>query len=60
VAGNTTPDSFAVIEAGITTKIAEAQRRAEQAGVPPVVRQLVEPGEDVRVRWQGRTAGGET
>jgi DNA invertase Pin-like site-specific DNA recombinase len=51
VDGQTTPESLAVIEAGITTKIRQAQARAEQATVSPVVRELVSPGADIRARW---------
>jgi site-specific DNA recombinase len=58
VAGKTTPDSLAAIEAGITVKIREAQRRAEQAAIPPVARDLVGgPGGDVRARWVAAPLG---
>jgi site-specific DNA recombinase len=57
IAGQTSPDSLAVIEAGIMTKLRDAQRTAERAGVPPVVRDLVEPGGDVRARWHAATLG---
>lgn len=47
----TTPASLAVIEADIAGQIRSAQRRAEAASVPPALRAILEPGVDVRVRW---------
>lgn len=51
VAGETTPASLAVIEAALTRQISAAQRRAAAAGVPPELRAILEPGEDVQTRW---------
>ncbi|GAA2355249.1 site-specific recombinase DNA invertase Pin [Catellatospora methionotrophica] len=48
----TTPASLAVIEADIAGQIRSAQRRADAAGVPPALRAILEPGADVRVRWE--------
>jgi DNA invertase Pin-like site-specific DNA recombinase len=61
--GKTTPDSLAVIEAGILAKIRTAQRLADKAGIPPVLRDLVDPDTaadhvravDIRARWQNIT-----
>ncbi|WKU03863.1 recombinase family protein [Micromonospora sp. HUAS LYJ1] len=49
--GETSPASLAVIEADLTRKIRTAERRAEHASIPPALRQILEPGTDVRVRW---------
>ena len=57
VDGQTSPDSLATIEAGITKKLNAAQRRVERANIPPVVRELVEPGADVRQRWRDAPLG---
>lgn len=53
--GNTTPESLAVIEADLTRRIAEAARRAKEAAMPPALRAMLEPGADVRTRWQEAT-----
>lgn len=49
----TTPASLAVIEADLTRQIRTAERKAEHAAIPPALRQILEPGADVRVRWDG-------
>ncbi|MEV0425398.1 recombinase family protein [Micromonospora sp. NPDC050495] len=49
--GETSPASLAVIEADLTRKIRAAERKAEHASIPPALRQILEPGVDVRVRW---------
>lgn len=47
----TSPASLAVIEADLTRQIRAAERRAEHASIPPELRPFLEPGVDVRVRW---------
>lgn len=49
--GETSPASLAVIEGELTRQIRAAQRRAAAAGVPPELRAILEPGEDVQTRW---------
>jgi DNA invertase Pin-like site-specific DNA recombinase len=48
----TTPASLAVIEADIAGQIRTLQRRADAAAIPPALRAILEPGADVRVRWE--------
>lgn len=48
----TSPASLAVIEADIAGQIRTWQRRADAAGIPPALRAILEPGVDVRVRWE--------
>ncbi len=50
IAGDTTPDSLAVIEAGLKGRIAAAEARERQAGLPAHLREMAEPGTDVRAR----------
>lgn len=50
--GKTSPESLAVIEARLTARIDEADRRARRYAVPPVLRTFLEPGEDVAARWE--------
>lgn len=47
----TSAASLAVIEADLTRQIRAAERRAEHASIPPALRQILEPGADVQVRW---------
>lgn len=49
--GQTSPESLAVIEADLTVQIKSAEQRATRAGVPHVLRSLIEPGVDLRTRW---------
>lgn len=49
--GQTSPESLAFMEAEITPQIKAAEARERAAGLPPEVRDLLEPGEDVRTRW---------
>lgn len=51
VEGSVTLESFMTIEAGILKKIQDAEKRAERATIPPALRAVLEPGEDVAVRW---------
>jgi site-specific DNA recombinase len=51
----TTPASLAVIEADLEGQIRSARRRAEAASIPPALRAILEPGADVRVRWDDAT-----
>lgn len=51
VQGSVTPESFTAIEAGILKKVQDAEKRAERAGIPPALRSVLEPGENVRARW---------
>lgn len=51
----TSPASLAVIEADLSAQIRAAQRRADKASVPPALRQVLEPGVDVRTRWEEAT-----
>lgn len=53
--GQTTAESLAAIEATLTRRLRAAQRRAELAAVPPALRDVLEPGRDVRARWEGLT-----
>ncbi|MFF0658150.1 recombinase family protein [Micromonospora tulbaghiae] len=48
----TSPASLAVIEADLTRKIRAAERREQHASLPPELRPFLEPGVDVRVRWE--------
>jgi site-specific DNA recombinase len=49
--GETSPASLAVIEADLSAQIRTAQRRVAVAQIPPELRLILEPGVDVRVRW---------
>jgi len=49
--GETTPSSLAVIEADLSAQIREADSRARRASLPPAVRELLAPAEDVLGRW---------
>lgn len=51
----TSPESLAVIEADLTEQIKVADRRADQVGMPVALRQMLEPGADVRTRWKDAT-----
>src|SRR5262249_14265922 len=57
VNGQTTPASLAAIEAGLTKRIDDARRRAEQASTPPRRRALVGDDGDVRARWDRMPLG---
>lgn len=47
----TSPASLAVIEADLEAQIRAAERRRLVAEVPPELREFLEPGVDVKVRW---------
>lgn len=47
----TSPASLAVIEADLEAQIRAAERRRIVAEIPPELREFVEPGVDIRVRW---------
>jgi site-specific DNA recombinase len=47
----TSPASLAVIEADLEAQIRAAERRRTVAEIPPELREFVEPGVDIRVRW---------
>lgn len=47
----TSPASLAVIEADLEAQIRAAERRRTMAEIPPELREFLEPGVDVRVRW---------
>lgn len=47
----TSPASLAVIEADLDAQIRAAERRRIVAEIPPELREFVEPGVDIRVRW---------
>lgn len=51
--GETSPASLAVVETELARQIQQAQQRVQVAEVPVVLRAIVEPGEDVRDRWEG-------
>lgn len=51
IEGKTTPESLAAIEAGLSAKIREAQRRSEHSGISPALRQFLDPAQDVSTRW---------
>lgn len=53
--GQTTPDSLAAIEATITRDMDAAERRVRRAAIPPVLRAILDPDEDVETRWKGLT-----
>lgn len=53
--GRTSEESLAVIEADLKVQIEEADRRVERSGIPPALRQMIEPGADVRERWAEAT-----
>lgn len=52
IEGRTTPESLAAIEAGLSAKIRDAQRRSEHSGIPPALRQFLDPGVDIAKRWK--------
>jgi site-specific DNA recombinase len=47
----TSPASLAVIEADLEAQIRVAQRKQAVAEIPPELRPFLEPGADVKVRW---------
>lgn len=51
IAETVTPESFAEIEAGLLAKIASANAISVSAGIPVALRGILEPGADVRARW---------
>lgn len=51
-AGGISAESLAHTEAALLPQIAQAERVATTAGTPMALRQLVEPGADVRARWR--------
>lgn len=53
--GETTPESLAVVESGLSARIRAADQRARVAGVPPSVLAMLTPGDDVRERWEAAT-----
>lgn len=53
--GQTSPESLAVIEAELSAAIRTADRKAERASIPPALRLVLEPGVDVRARWESLT-----
>lgn len=53
--GQTTPDSLAVIEADLSQQIKAARKRLERASIPPALREVLEPGQDVALRWERLT-----
>ncbi|MGH3649041.1 MAG: recombinase family protein [Micromonosporaceae bacterium] len=48
-AGDVSPVSFARVEPGLMKRITEAEQRAEDAGVPPVLRDMIGP--DAMASW---------
>lgn len=52
IEGKTSPESLAAIEAGLSAKIRDAQRRSEHSGIPPALRQFLDPEVDVAKRWE--------
>jgi site-specific DNA recombinase len=59
IAGKTTPETLAVVEPGLTARIRQAEDRATRLGLHPALRQLLEPGEDVRARWKAMPVQGQ-
>lgn len=53
--GKISPAALARIESRLLPQIEDAERRARDAAVPVAVRELVEPGADVRARWEAMT-----
>lgn len=51
VRAETTPASLAKIERDLTKLIDAADRKAERAGVPPAVRDLIDAGNELPERW---------
>jgi site-specific DNA recombinase len=51
-AGTLTAATLAKLEAKLLPQIAEAERRAEQASVPPPLREFIHPAEDILTRWE--------
>jgi len=49
--GTIDADDFEAIAIGLKADIAAAKARADQAALPPALRQFVEPGVDVEARW---------
>lgn len=49
--GETSPASLAKIERDLTAQIAAADRKAERAGIPPAVRELVDAEDELPERW---------
>jgi site-specific DNA recombinase len=50
-AGRVTRASFQSIEAGLVARIEQADRRADRAGIPPAVRELIDAGTELPQRW---------
>ncbi len=53
--GHTTPESLAVIEADLTRKTRLARARLDRATIPPALRDVLAPGEDVAKRCEALT-----
>lgn len=51
VRGETSPATMAKLETDLTNQIAAADRKAERAGIPPAVRELVDAGDELPERW---------
>jgi DNA invertase Pin-like site-specific DNA recombinase len=49
--GQTSPESLAAIEGTLARQIRSAEQRADRASLPPAMRVVLEPGADVRARW---------
>lgn len=52
IRGETSPATLAMAEAELTREIEGQERRVAQAALPPVLREFVGPGADVRARWE--------
>jgi site-specific DNA recombinase len=52
-AGTVSAAALAKIEARLLPQIEAADQRAEREGVPPALRELVDPAENVATRWAG-------
>lgn len=52
VQGVTSPESLAAIEAGLAQRIRAAEKRAQDAEVPAVLRDFTGPDVDVAARWE--------
>lgn len=51
----TSPETMATIEAELVPLIKAAEQRAQRVSLPPALRDLLGPGEDVEARWADAT-----
>lgn len=55
VSGETSPASLAVIEKDLSSRIFQLEQQARRISLPPALREMLSPDDDVRVRWNEAT-----